>query len=288
MDHRQTRMKRKLAPWLTALLCAIIVHIMIIAISANQHWLDVDVSASNFELFLLPASQQTTEESEQTTPYHNDNETYAAFEERDSEQSTAPFDIFDKQQQGGQANITESNLFEPNPLEQNTFGSQVQTQIQDENSNNLDNANGQEALFSSTVDNKTADTSELNDTFFSTDKPSLLDLSKISLSPNTDDDALEGVFSEELRNKIAESKKAQKDYLKGQIEEVTYPITKDSDGTRYVNIKGVCWRLPEPGSKEPWVIVFAGCSGQTKSFHFELNITPSTLLGPDSPFSIGH
>jgi hypothetical protein len=112
-------------------------------------------------------------------------------------------------------------------------------------------------------------------------------LSKISLSPDSTDDALDGVFSEELRDKIAVSKNAQQEYLKGQIKEISYPITKDSDGTRYVNIKGVCWRLPEPGSKESWVIVFAGCSGQTKSFHFELNITPSTLLGPESPFSIG-
>ncbi|MBJ7538300.1 hypothetical protein [Marinomonas transparens] len=119
------------------------------------------------------------------------------------------------------------------------------------------------------------------------EKPALLDLSKISLSSDAKSENLNGVFSPTLQAQIEESQEAQREYLKGQVKEVDYPITEDADGTRYVNIKGVCWRIPKEGSDEGWVIVFAGCNGQTESFHFELNITPSTLLGPSSPFSLG-
>lgn len=113
---------------------------------------------------------------------------------------------------------------------------------------------------------------------------SFLDLSNITLESNEDGE-WKGIFSKELRNKVTVSKEAQQEYLKGQIEKVEYPITKDADGTRYVNIKGVCWRIPNPDSKDPWAVVVAGCNGQTKLFNFELNISPSVLLGKDSPFS---
>ena len=121
-------------------------------------------------------------------------------------------------------------------------------------------------------------------------KSSLLDLSHFSLSPNAESKATQHIFSEEVQKKIAASKQAQKDYLKGPQKETSYPITEDADGTRYVNIKGVCWRIPKDTSKGSWAIVFDGCGLKEKSFHFELNISPSMLtnelLGPDSPFTL--
>jgi hypothetical protein len=114
----------------------------------------------------------------------------------------------------------------------------------------------------------------------------LLDLSNITL-PSDEDDERKDVFSKELREKITVSEEVQQEYLKGQIKKVEYPITEDADGTRYVNIKGMCWRIPNPDSKEPWTVVIAGCNGQTKTFNFELNISPSMFLGEDSPFLPG-
>ena len=123
-----------------------------------------------------------------------------------------------------------------------------------------------------------------------TTKESLLDLSKISISPDIDEAIIERVFSKELQKKIEVSKQVQKTYLKGVKEKINFPITIDADGTRYVNIKGVCWRLPKEGSNDSWAIVFDGCGLKDKAFHFELNINPSILthelLGPDSPFTL--
>ncbi|WP_339722354.1 hypothetical protein, partial [Marinomonas primoryensis] len=263
---------------------------------------DITPPASNFELFLLPTMKKAAEEPEQVAVFNKKEENQASSKEsltQQIEQPSTPIEVLNGKQLSEKTNTVDAdmikfnqptqNALEPNVLEPNTLGSSSFNQnalptntLPNESSSTLDNKNTSENLFGHEVE-----ASNLNEKLLNTDKPDLLDLSKISLSPDSSDDALEGVFSEELRDKIAVSKNAQQEYLKGQVKEISYPITKDSDGTRYVNIKGVCWRLPEPGSKEAWVIVFAGCSGQTKSFHFELNITPSTLLGPESPFSIG-
>jgi hypothetical protein len=285
-------MKSKIAPWAAALFCAIFIHILIIEVSENQHWFDITPPASNFELFLLPTMQKAAEEPEQVAVFNEKEEKEAPSIEsltQQIEQPSTPPEALNGKQLSENTNTVDADMIELNQLLQNTLDSSSFNQnalptntLPNESSSTLDNKNTSENLFGHEVE-----ASNLNEKLLNTDKPDLLDLSKISLSPDSSDDALEGVFSEELRDKIAVSKNAQQEYLKGQIKEISYPITKDSDGTRYVNIKGVCWRLPEPGSKEAWVIVFAGCSGQTKSFHFELNITPSTLLGPESPFSIG-
>ncbi|AWY01907.1 hypothetical protein A8139_19535 [Marinomonas primoryensis] len=295
-------MKSKIAPWGAALFCAIFIHILIIEVSENQHWFDITPPASNFELFLLPTMQKAAEEPEQVAVFNEKEEKEAPSIEsltQQIEQPSTPPEALNGKQLSEKANTVDAdiielnqptqNALEPNVLEPNTLDSSSFNQnalptnaLPNESSSTLDTKTTSENLFGHEVE-----ASNLNEKLLNTDKPDLLDLSKISLSPDSSDDALEGVFSEELKDKIAVSKNAQQEYLKGQIKEISYPITKDSDGTRYVNIKGVCWRLPEPGSKEAWVIVFAGCSGQTKSFHFELNITPSTLLGPESPLSIG-
>jgi hypothetical protein len=117
-------------------------------------------------------------------------------------------------------------------------------------------------------------------------KPNLLDLSTIELPLDDKDNALEGVFSEELRNKITASQITQQEYLKGQIKDVDYPVINGPDGARYANINGVCWRIPEVGSDEPWAVVFSGCTGKSKTFNIELNIAPNVFLGTDSPLSI--
>ena len=290
-------MKSKIAPWAAALFCAIFIHILIIEVSENQHWFDITPPASNFELFLLPTMQKAAEEPEQVAVFNEKEEKEAPSIEsltQEIEQPSTPPEALNGKQLSEKTNTVDADIIElnqllQNTLEPNTLDSSSFNQnalptnaLPNESSSTLDTKTTSENLFGHEVE-----ASNLNEKLLNTDKPDLLDLSKISLSPDSSDDALEGVFSEELRDKIAVSKNAQQEYLKGQIKEISYPITKDSDGTRYVNIKGVCWRLPEPGSKEAWVIVFAGCSGQTKSFHFELNITPSTLLGPESPFSIG-
>ena len=290
-------MKSKIAPWAAALFCAIFIHILIIEVSENQHWFDITPPASNFELFLLPTMQKAAEEPEQVAVFNEKEEKEAPSIEsltQQIEQPSTPPEALNGKQLSEKTNTVDADIIElnqllQNTLEPNTLDSSSFNQnalptnaLPNESSSTLDTKTTSENLFGHEVE-----ASNLNEKLLNTDKPDLLDLSKISLSPDSSDDALEGVFSEELRDKIAVSKNAQQEYLKGQVKEISYPITKDSDGTRYVNIKGVCWRLPEPGSKEAWVIVFAGCSGQTKSFHFELNITPSTLLGPESPFSIG-
>lgn len=96
---------------------------------------------------------------------------------------------------------------------------------------------------------------------------------------------LEDVFSNKTQKQIQQAAGAQQQYEEAQKDDINYAITEDSDGTRYVNIKGVCWRIPPPGTEEPWMIVYAGCAGQTKTFNLEINIGLD-ILGPDSPFSL--
>lgn len=305
-------MKSKISPWAAALFCAILIHILIIEVSKNQHWFDITPPTSNFELFLLPTTIQSAELPTTIQPAE-EQEDVAVFNEKEEkqvsskeslpqqiEQPSTPIEALNGKQLSEKTNTVDADMIELNQPTPNA----LEPTILEPNaleSDTLDSSSFNQNILSPDANNRTQDTKTTSENLFgheieasspnekplNTDKPDLLDLSKISLSSDSSDDALEGVFSEELRDKIAVSKNAQQEYLKGQIKEISYPITKDSDGTRYVNIKGVCWRLPEPGSKEAWVIVFAGCSGQTKSFHFELNITPSTLLGPESPFSIG-
>lgn len=134
---------------------------------------------------------------------------------------------------------------------------------------------------------KTMRSLESFSTYLKNSKPILLDLSSVTLQTHPEGDEVENIFSQELRNKIIQSQNTQQEYLKGQIKTVEYPITEGADGTRYINIQGACWRIPKPGSEEPWAFVVSGCSGQTKTFNFELNINPNLFLEKDSLFFIG-
>jgi hypothetical protein len=298
-------MKNRIAPWMAALVCAIAIHILIIEISDSQHWFDIDTQPSNFELFLLPApatpnneqtGADTFQQNEDTKPVENqsiDNQPV------DAQPADTTLITEEAQTAASKAKNTKPvEKIEPKiPTESPTsiVPKKPTGKELSERSNGFDpqevisNMDNEQALSGSPSQNGKQNSS-LDSARLSSDKPELLDLSKVSLSPDVDDAALTGVFSEELRDKIAQSKKAQKDYLKGLTKEVDYPITKDADGTRYVNIKGVCWRLPKEGSNEGWAIVFDGCGVKSKLFHFELNISPSIItneiLGPDSPFNL--
>lgn len=98
-------------------------------------------------------------------------------------------------------------------------------------------------------------------------------------------ETLAHIFSSKTKKQLTQAEEAQTQYEAAQTEEISYAITEDSDGTRYVNIKGICWRIPPPGTEEAWTIVYAGCSGQTKTFNIEINIGMD-ILGPDSPLAI--
>lgn len=105
----------------------------------------------------------------------------------------------------------------------------------------------------------------------------LLDIGNAIAPTSPKVDPKKDAFSPAFRQALQEAKQLQKEYLKGVIKKTKYPITEDADGTKYVNIKGICWKIPEPGSEEAWQIVLSGCSGQTDLIHFELNITTDIL-----------
>ena len=99
-------------------------------------------------------------------------------------------------------------------------------------------------------------------------------------------DMFNRVFSPTTKHALEQAVQDQKDYLAGRISSTPYPITKDADGTRYVDIKGVCWKMPPEGESGEWFIVYSGCSGQKKSFHIEFGITPD-MFGSESPLTQG-
>lgn len=263
-------MKKYLAPWGIALITAVVIHLLVITTLRNTHWFDIEEQSktqSSFEVSLI-------------SPAQDDSKTVFA-------PLTAIAPATDLETKSTILEDQNANIIEKQ-------GSAIDFSLQQ--NENDDFINNSSPTTSPPIDITNASTetknisaqNAVNDMDISQIKKSdLFDLSKISLSPDASDEDLNGVFSPTLQAQIEASKAAQQEYLKGQIKETHYPITEDADGTRYVNIKGVCWRIPKEGSDEGWVIVFAGCNGQTESFHFELNITPGTLLDPDSPFSIG-
>ena len=282
-------MKNRIAPWMAALLCAIAIHILIIELSDSQNWFDIDTQPSTFELFLLPA-EQTAQTPQNNEPTEIEAPTQSEETKTVNTQPAAVLTTETPQPDNAEQTETREPAETPETLvSEKPTGKELSERNNEfdpqEVINNIDNEESlSENLFQAGTQN-----SSIKPAQSIGEKPELLDLSKVSLSPDVEDKALTSVFSEELRDKISESKKAQKDYLKGLTKEIDYPITKDADGTRYVNIKGVCWRLPREGSNEGWAIVFDGCGMKSKLFHFELNISPSIItnevLGPDSPFN---
>lgn len=252
-------MKRKILPWVIAILCAILLHILFLLISPQLNWLkalESTSSDSRFELQLLPNTAHPLLQS------NEENVAYTPKENETPNDETPP--------KITEANSNDAEKSNNTPLFNEAFF----------------NLSTEDNLLSSEMENGETEGYELKSNNVVSSKPSLLDLSAIDLQSNNHHDAEDKIFSPELREKIAASEVAQQEYLKGQVKTIDYPVTTGPDGARYVNIDGVCWRIPAVGSDEPWAVVFAGCTGKSKTFLFELNIAPSVFLGTNSPFSI--
>lgn len=271
-------MRNRFAPWMIALVCAIAIHILILEISKSQQWFDIAHQPSTFELLLLPAQNNQNDQPEENIDSQGEETTLPEAPEADTQFTNT------EQADSSSTNNTENPTGTELSEREAEFAPEKIIGTMNNKTAGSDDGLQADVLQSTEQDSLLAP-SQLN-----LDKPDLLDLSKVSLSPEATNESLTGVFSAELRDKIEESKKAQKEYLKGLAKDTDYPVTKDADGTRYVNIKGVCWRLPKEGSNESWAIVFDGCGVKSKLFHFELNISPSIItnevLGPDSPFNL--
>jgi hypothetical protein len=286
-------MKQKFAPWAAALLSAITIHIVLIELSDSQDWFKVAVQPTTIELQLLPTQTPATETSTIETPseiVQPDEQELAVSVEQNENASPPPV----QQETKPQTPSAEKTKTAKNPaviVDDKVTGKELSEKNSPLDAQEIAGNMGQkEAITDKAKQNSSPSSDALDASLLGSERPSLLDLSNVTLPSNINDEALTDIFSAELRDKIAESKRAQKEYLNSLTKEVDYPITEDADGTRYANIKGVCWRLPKEGSTEGWAIVFDGCGIESKLFHFELNISPkiltNELLGPDSPFNI--
>lgn len=240
-------MKNKILPWSIALGCAIVLHILLLEWSAPASWLNDQADATRPELFILKKNAPSQPQTIDSRP---------SKDSTSDEQDNASNDINNIPATDTSSTSDKNVKLEAPSVPSSAFNHQTDLPIET-SSQLVDNLNG---------------------------KSPLLDLS--SSSSSEDNGEAEAIFSPSLRAKIEKAKQDQEAYLKGQQKETAYPITQDADGTKYVNIEGVCWRIPEPGSDEAWAIVFAGCNGQKETFHFELNIAPSTFLGPDGAFPL--
>lgn len=266
-------MNPKFTAWTVALLSAIILHAVVLNLPSLNTKQEIESRPSSIELVLLPPAplaspDENTQDSADKTQNTNAPDTLnaSALEEPQSIEEPQANDLL---------------LDDTRPLEDNLALEEESIALGEESitlKNALEIPEQEEA--SIYVDEAQIDIAS---------RPSLLDLSQIDLADKSIDKS-SVVFSNELREQIAASQKAQQAYLNSLPEEQeSYVITKDADGTRYANIKGVCWRLPKEGSNEGWAIVFDGCGIKSKLFHIELNISPkiltNELLGPDSPFN---
>jgi len=178
---------------------------------------------------------------------------------------------FDKSPTSEQFEInTNSQSFKTGELDKNPTSEQfeINTNSQSFKTGELDKTKTKEASLSQSLENTQTDS-------FSEG----LENSKVGTA------LLEDIFSNKTQQQLVQAEETQTEYEDAQSEEINYAITEDSDGTRYVNIKGICWRIPPPGTEEAWTIVYAGCSGQTKTYNIEINIGMD-ILGPDSPLAI--
>ncbi|KZN12284.1 hypothetical protein [Marinomonas sp. TW1] len=239
-------MKNKILPWSIALGCAIVLHILLLEWSAPANWLSDRANVTHPELFILKTNASPQSLATDSRPLESS--------------------VSDEQQN------TSNDVNRKQPTDVITSNKDAQIEAPEMPSSE----------FNHQTDWPTEQSSQLVEDLHA--KSPLLELSPPSSSQ--DDSETDGIFSPTLRAKIEKAKQDQEAYLKGQQEETAYPITEDADGTKYVNIEGVCWRIPEPGSDTAWAIVFAGCNGQKETFHFELNIAPSTFLGPDGAFPL--
>lgn len=233
-------MKRLLKPWVVALIAALGLHAALFVGFKDRHWGTETSEPTHLQVSILAA-----EESAQLTP------------ESESEPATIKQDPIELSQITEPPSQTEPLKAPATPVAE---AAHVPVPTAQPRFTLSDIVDATEAV-TSTPDWKA---NSLLDIGAATAKKPTLDPTKDAFSPK-------------FRQALGQAKQVQKEYEKGVVEDQKYPITEDADGTRYVNIKGICWKLPEPGSNEEWQVVLSGCSGQKDTFRFELNITTDLL-----------
>ncbi|MEO9654538.1 hypothetical protein [Marinomonas sp.] len=278
---RTLGMKKNTPPKIIALIFAIMAHLLILHL-----WLVDDeatvifpsnaASQSNFEISLLPQNDAT---SKNTAPSIQQDTESTKNKVGTNTPASAP--LIDTKSEAPLSDVKDFTAWHQSA--EMTGGASYP-----DKSDNLTDADADQTKEPRYVPPKAGHETVDTETEFTDlrkiEKPTLLDV-KIDEHKNTTNSATEKVFSPTLKEQITSSQKTQKEYLKTQTKETRYPITEDADGTRYVNIKGVCWRIPKDNQKEEWTVVLSGCGGQTKTFLFELSIAPD-ILGADSPFNL--
>ena len=304
--ERTLGMKKNTLPKIVALIFAIVAHLLTLHLWLADDEVAVSfpsntASQSNFEISLLPQADAPAEntapsiqQDTELTKGEMDANTPANTPLTGTENEALPLsDIKDfvafpqEPEDNGETFYTD----ESGKLATDANALPLETDDLNESKNEVDETNLADTdQTSETSDTRPKAGHEVVDTeaeftdLRKIEKPSLLNV-EIDDHENATNSATEKVFSPTLKEQITSSQKTQKEYLKAQTKETRYPITEDADGTRYVNIKGVCWRIPKDNQKEEWTVVLSGCGGQTQTFLFELNIAPD-ILGADSPFNL--
>ena len=256
-------MKRLLKPWVFALLAALSLHAILFVWLEDEPWhqaLPKLTPAHYLEVSLLPSDKSAP------PPFETDSdEQVAAPQEATQIQTNAPIKPAEEIQAATDKIEQPSTAVSP-------------TEVGIDNTQDISSAEQERPIAAQPI--------TLKDIYDVTESErysehnwknkSLLDIGPLEASrPKVDPS--KDAFSPKFRQAVRQAKRVQEEYLKGIVEETEYPITEDADGTKYVNIKGLCWKMPEPGSMDAWQIVLSGCSGQKEVFRFELNITTDIL-----------
>ncbi|MCZ2721794.1 hypothetical protein O1D97_09050 [Marinomonas sp. 15G1-11] len=284
------------AKWLSVLVTVSIFHVIGFYIIDNSHWLtntsniETPVSKRNFTLQLNYTSDDTeptdnaVKEANKTTTIKRDSLATT------SHQKNTPLDATSHKNEPSTKNtddISSSTLvLKPENVDISTKApieaqEAINTQPQKIERQPLDVTNTNNTI-QETFDDL-AGVTEIKESVSLSDSFTIAQETMITPEPKKEEE-FSTVFSPIYKSALKDAIKEQKQYLKGFIKNKGYPITKDSDGTRYVNIKGICWKMPPEGESGEWFIVPAGCNNQKDAFHFEFGITPE-MLGPNSPFS---
>lgn len=282
-------MKRLLKPWLLALMGATLLHGIFFLEFKNAHWgitPPENPAVPQLNVTLLPAAvpEDGVSESATTPPPTETPQSVTSAEQDDSDTSMpepttsaieSPANTIDQKAETG---IEETVVDRSTASEPDSVG---QTDIPAES-----NITPEEPLEASTGEREPpvnlsdiTSPDQLSTQVSDQKQKSLLDIGEAAKWRDTPD-IHNQAFSKDLRDKLKLAAQEQKRYERGTIKPTHYDITEDADGTKYVKINGVCWKMPEPGAEEEWQVVLSGCSGQKDSFRFELNIT-TDLLTPE-------
>jgi hypothetical protein len=285
-----------LKKWFLVLMIVSIVHLIGFYFIDSRHWLTYlpQITEKNFQKSISMQLNYTQEVAPEIPTISN-----TELESSDTRETNS----IQEQAKPVNNNSLPSEENTPKPLSQNTqVSSTTQHPIKEKNTitkvkENQEDINIKatkaaqtpQQPFITTPKNTNDVTAEFKDYVEAKKTASLSDSFEIiqetfTTTPPKKEDSFNNVFSKEYKIALQDAIQEQKQYLKGFIKSKGYQITKDADGTRYVNIKGICWKMPPEGESGEWFIVPAGCNNQKESFHFEFGITPE-MLSPNSPFS---